>query len=263
MSMRSSLRLIVALGLCSMWAWAQDAAPKTTPAAPAKPKAKKVYTEEDLGKLRGGISVVGEPAKPKTAPAVSLEDVEDAEVPEEGADRPPSAKKRVTPANCRSAAWAKIVDTSVIQQGLGMADGFWHQRLFGNSFCMDNVGSLDKIAQSIQGEYTMDTGDRFQVTTQVYRPWPLAEALVPATKKGDLLIVVMRGQPYLLEGLDTIEEVIKGRDAFGKETQSHFRWIIKRFRLRDPDSGNIAFFENGKDKDADVQGSFFIVVTRR
>ncbi len=254
--------------LCAFCAYAQETAPKPAAPAPAKPKAKKVYTEEDLGNLRGSISVVGDSIpKPKveeSTPAASMDDLDEPLLPEEKSDRPPAAdKKPKTPSNCRSAAWAKIVDMVARQQGLTMAEGFWHQKLFGNSFCIDNVGNLDRITQSIEGEYTTAANDRLRVTVQSHRPWPQAETLVANHKKGNLLIVVFKGQPYLIEELDTVKYVVKGQGTFGEETKTHLKWVVKRFRLRDADMGHIAFFESGKDKEADVQGSLYLKVARR
>ena len=262
-----SRKLVVAVVILSLCAGAQESAPKVSPAAPAKPKSKKVYTEEDLGKLRGGVSVVGEPAQPKAeASSVPLDEDEAESVPADKAK--PPAKKRVTASNCRSASWAKIVALVVQQQGLYMQEGFWHEKLFGNPFCIENVGSIEKITQSIQGDYTMDTGDRLRVAVKVSRPWPDPEVIVPNHQKGDVLIVVWKGQPYYVESIDTIEYVVKGHDTGlpglnEKEIKQHIRWVIKRFRLVDPDMGNTVFFENGKDTAADINGSLYLTVSRR
>jgi hypothetical protein len=232
-------------------------------AAPPKAKSKKVYTEEDLRNLRSNISVVGDSTEKKVEKAEPTEGDEEEGPDDDDTGAPKAADKPVAKAKqegpCKSKSWAKIIENVTRQQGLPYDSTYWHQRIFGNTFCMGTVGSIEKISGSVQGEYVLDNGSHATVVIEQYRPLPSAEDIVPSVRAGKPFVFVWKGQPYLTETVEATETVAKG---YNGETR-HISWRIKRFRLFDPDAGTIEFFTSQTDKASEIDGSLFVTVKMR
>lgn len=250
--MPRKLLIAVALGAAVLMAQAQEA-PKPTP-PPPKPKAKKVFTEDDLKKLRGRISVVGDsrpqdppPAKPESSYTDLLEDE-----PEAVKEKPKTPAPPKLPENCPSARWARFVDAATSRQGLGMPEGFWHGKLFGNFHCIENV-SPGRIAEALQGDYTMDSGSRYKIAVVSHRTFPDPETIVLGHHNGEMLVLVWKGRPYVLDDIEGVE--YRGRNSR--------RFHLKRLRLLDPVAGEFVYFDSGVDKVTEISFSFYLYVTPR
>ena len=182
-------------------AQAQSSTSSTDPTQP-KPKPKKVYTEDDLSELSGGISVVGEatkPAKKKTAadakdpgkadPAESEAEEED----DSALDRP----------QCESLAWGMTVDAVLRQQGVSLDRNLWVQKAYGGDLCTPTLGSPDNLARSVTGDYALDDGSRIRINAMLFPGLPSSAAFVESVKAGKPWILIVGGHPWLTARSDT------------------------------------------------------------
>lgn len=249
---------------------AQVAPQATAPPSPPKPKAKKIYTEDDLKKLRGRISVLGD-SRPKDPPPAKQDDLSSSPAEEEfeagvkGKPKAPAPPKM--PEDCPSARWARFVGAATSRQGLGMPEEFWHGRLFGNFHCIENVGP-DRVAEAMPGDYTMDDGSRHKIAVVRNRTLPDPESIVFAHKNGEMMVLVWKGRPYILHGYDTVRHLNQpnvGAWAPGAPSTIRIQSQIqlKTLRLLDPVAGEFATFDSSVDKVSDISFSFYVYVTPR
>ena len=105
-----------------------------------QPKSKRIWTNDDMPSLSGGINVLGEKDTPK----------EDAAVP--------AAKKEREQEKCESDAWVAAVTAILNSQGVPYGKRYWAERLFGY-MCVENV-TVNAVASRIDGDYALDDGQR-------------------------------------------------------------------------------------------------------
>jgi hypothetical protein len=252
--------MFVAVVLLAGLAVAQTEPTIPAPTPPKKPR--KVYTEDDLKKMRRGVSVVGT----KTDEGSAAAEAEKTET-KEGV-KPPSVSGDVkttseesAPAKpaqqCKSSSWAAVVYAVASEQNVPFDQAYWHQKLFGHRFCTDQVGTPANIAASIKGEYVLDDGRHVFISVPMYKPFPLVEQLVSNNDAGERLVVVWKGRPYYTYELEAYDEVVQSVDGATTRTG---RNIVNRFDLYDPGSETHEYFDREKNNLSEIDASFYIRV---
>ena len=267
-SIRSLAFLAVCLSAVSLLSQTADpsAAAQNSANKPVR-KPRRVLTNEDLTKMHGGVSVVGEadvkkedPTPPAAEPASATEtNPADPAAPAPSETKPQQDNRTKEPAVCRSRSWAAIMAEVSEGQGLPLSKKYWHQKIFGHDFCTDSTGSIEKIANSIGGDQLLPDGNRVIYKVRGFRFLPDAEELVPAYDEGRILIVQFRGRPYMLDVLDSIDQAVTGGDG----ARAHVNYIIKSMQLRDPHSGEVEYFIKGETDPGAIEGSMYATVQPR
>ena len=132
------------------------AAPQTDPATAStqtsgeKNKAKQVWTEDDLRRIRRGtVSVVGE------APPTAAESQAKPEPDEDDAEEAtPSSEPGPQPARppCKSKSWGAAVDRLLAAQGVYLGTDYWVMKGFGGDVCTTELGSVPALVRSVKGD---------------------------------------------------------------------------------------------------------------
>lgn len=209
---RVATLVLVALPLALL----AQSAPQQPPAgsAPTKPKAKKVWTNEDVENIKGGVSVVGD-SKTSSASAT--------ETPKHAA----AGRQE----NCASDPWLVAVLLALRTQGVPPNPEYWSDRIFGG-LCKDVT--LDQIAKAVEGEHTFENGAKFTVNAQPSGDWPDSYAIVDVAAKNRPFLVSYKGEPYLATHVNYIDRV----HSNGSHTYN-----ISKITLRAPVSGAVVIFD--------------------
>ena len=194
--------LVIAIMTVMLLALAAASRPQSTGTAdPAKEsskrKSKKVWTTEDLSKIRGGVSVVGEkPAPPKT-------DEDDTEADEAEVSKLPEPEKTVEVERCLSRSWSAAVDAILAGQGVGLGRSFWMDRFFGGDVCPATLPAAATLAKRIDGDHYLDDGSKVKLQAVVLGV-NAPKGLVDASERDSSCVVVWKGHPYLATHLGGI-----------------------------------------------------------
>ncbi len=206
-------------------------------AGPDKPKAKRVWTNEDVENIKGGINVVGEPAQP--APSSKTKDEKPAtpEVPAE---------------LCESDGWARAVAYVIQARGARMGARFWATHLF-NNLCTGSV-QVDAVGRRITGDYTLEDGAKIHLKAEVLpHNLPKAAELVAAVNEQRPFIVAWKGHPYIIDRVDYVDNVYDGISMYSISKLYMTNALTGRTTLWEATSANV------KEIDATLQ----IAVTTR
>ena len=207
--------------------WAQTPPPPANPAP--KPKAKKVWTNQDVENIQGGVSVVGsEQAK------------SDSRSPARTAGRQEKP--------CASHAWLRAVMMVLRGQGVPPNGGYWNDRIFGG---LCKGATVDEIAKAVEGKHTFDNGAQFTVKAEASGDWPQSYAMVAAAQKSRPFIVSYKGEPYLATYVDFIDRV----HSNGSHTYN-----ISKVTLTHPLSGAVVLFD--VKKPLKIDGTLVLEVSR-
>jgi hypothetical protein len=225
MSSKTSTRLAVLFLLVTLNAAAQS--------APAPKKAKKVFTNDDVRRLSGGISVVG-----------------DSSTKSSGADDPASDPKAPKPVRddapltgCLSRSWAALADVAARSVGVDLGGDYWHQKLFGHALCTDQVGTPDSIARGINGGHLYPDGTHARLKVKLTQGMTSAAALIAAEREGRTMIMVLNHHPYAVDGGNYINY---SHDAV---------YVIKDIALVDPYTRDHETFVKGKNQLSEVDAT--------
>ena len=220
-------------------------------------KKKKVWTEEDLRKLKGGVNVVGEPA----AANPKKDDKQAAEKADAGsgilADREeeaPAAEPEKPP--CKSWSWAAAVETVLAPQGVSFGQIFWLSKSYGGEVCTQELGSISSLARRVEGDYTLDDGTRIRIEARTFANFPDGAAIVTSQEKGLPYIVAWKRHPYVAAGYTGVKLV-------DSESGVVAGYSLDTVDLVDPYEGRQVTFDRAKDNLADIQGLVQFVVTPR
>ena len=163
--------------------------PLPPPSSPSPEKKKKVWTEDDLRRMQGGVSVVGEADKPpakkkKTAP----DDTAKAEepLPEEPPEQPP----------CKSWSWASAVNAALSAQGVNFGREYWVQKCYGGEICTTELGNVAALAKRVGGDYALEDASKILVQAETFAGIP--PDFPAADKKGIPHIVIWKRHPYVI-----------------------------------------------------------------
>lgn len=202
------LLIALPLALCA------QSAPPQGPANPApKPKAKKVWSNEDVENIQGGVSVVGD-SKAATQDAAAA---------------PRGAARRQE--DCASDPWLVAVLLALRQQGVPPNVEYWKDRIFGG-LCKPT--NLEAIAAALEGKHTFDSGAQFTVKTEASGDWPESSAMVAMTAKNRTFLVSYKGEPYLATHVNYIDRV---------HSNGSHSYNISKITLTHPVSGAVVLFD--------------------
>ncbi|HVP44349.1 MAG TPA: hypothetical protein VMS96_13020 [Terriglobales bacterium] len=240
--MRVAIAWIILLGLLPAALPAQQNEP---------PKKPRVYTNDDLEGLSGGISVVGEAAKPEK-PAKPSKGKADPFTPPAPAAAPPKTKAPPTKDQCADWGWGVVVAEMLASKGVPFDAEYWVDKTFGNTRCLAKVPSAATMAAAIDGDYTLDDGTRITIKSSVGVPG--ATGVVDGIDKNRPFIVVWGGIPYLATGVRGVKEV------YGDGSVSY---IISQMTLTNPYLEKTATFVAEKDKASELEAVDFKVTRRQ
>jgi len=190
-------RLLMALLAVTLLAIAAASGPQSSGTAdpskePAKKKSKKVWTTEDLSKIRGGVSVVGE----KEAPREPAE--EDPETSEAQEPLPAEARKTKEIEPCVSRSWSAAVDPVVSAQGVGLGRSFWMDRFFGGDLCPAVLPGVPALAKRLDGDHFLDDGTKVKLQAVIFSGrLPPANDIAVMHDRGGSYVLVWKGHPYV------------------------------------------------------------------
>ncbi len=211
-------------------------------------KKPRVYTNDDVEGLSGGISVVGEAAKPEK-PAAKAKDKADPFMPPTA---PVKSKVPPTKDQCADWGWGVIVSQMLTDKGVPFDAEYWVDKTFGSTRCLAKVPSAATMAAAIDGDYTLDDGSKVRIKTSVGVPG--ATGVVEGIDKNRPFIVVWRGIPYLAAGVRGVKEI------YGDGSVSY---IISQMTLTNPYLEKTVTFVAEKDKESELEAVDFKVTKRQ
>lgn len=233
----------VVLALCALLSLFPAAVPAQN--EPAK-KAPRVYTNDDLEGMSGGINVVGDAAKPVKAKKAGAE----ASPVTEAA--PVKSKAPATKDQCADWAWGVVVAESLNYKGVPYDAEYWVDKSFGGLRCLATVPSAATMVAGIDGDYTLDDGTKIQIKSSVGVPG--ATGVVEGIDKNRPFIVVWRGIPYLAAGIRGVK-VDLGDGSFAYQ--------IEQMTLTNPYLERTVTFYANKDKESELEAVDFRVTKRQ
>lgn len=194
------------------------AAPQSQTASnpPAKPKAKHVWTNDDIGDIPGTISVVG-----KSGSA------------DKSATRPP-ARKRAAGQKCEPDPWLAGLMIVLRAQGIPPNPPFWEDKI-DNGVCKPATGLAD--LQQADGDILFDDGTRFRLSTDVSGDWPRAAAMVEASNNNRPFLVSHNHQPYVATKVNYIDH---------HYSDGGHVYVISRITMKHPLTGEVVVFTAGQ-----------------
>ncbi len=235
--MRVVLALTVFLWLFS----ASPAAPQSDP--PKKPP--RVYTNDDLEGLSGGINVVGEAAKPvKPSPEKAA--------PAAPAAAPAKSKAPASKDQCADWGWGVVVAETLNYKGVPYDAEYWVDKTFGTTRCLANVPSAATLAATIDGDYTLDDGSKIHIKSSVGVPG--AAGVVEGIDKNKPFVVIWRGIPYLANGVRGVKQTYEDGSV---------QYIIEEMTLSNPYLEKTVTFSAKKDKESELEAVDFRITKRQ
>jgi hypothetical protein len=204
---------------------------------PPQPKPKRVWTNEDLETIKGGINVVGKPAEAKpTGKAMP--------------DKP--AEEEAAGDVCESDEWTHAVAAVMESQGTKLDSKFWATRLF-NNLCSSGI-KLEAVSLRITGDYTLDDGTKIHLKAGVLpHNLPQAAELVASANEQRPFIVARKGRPYVLDRVDYVDRAYDGVSQYS----------ISKLYLTNALTGRQMLLEATADNVKEINGTLQIAVSPR
>lgn len=220
-------------------------------------KKKKVWTEEELQKLHGGISVVGQPAPPPADKAVTdkaatgkatankgILPAAEEEVAEASPERPP----------CKSWSWAADVDAVLSAQGVNLGREYWIDKSYGGSICTTELGDIATLAKRVEGDYVLDDQSKIRIQAVVFAGLPV-DVVASQENTGIMSIMVYKGHPYVTTGYTGVR--------FVSPSGITVRYALQTVTMTDPYDDRTVILDHARDELKDFQGGVRFVVTRQ
>ncbi len=211
--------------------------------APKKPP--RVYTNDDLEGLSGGISVVGEAAKP-AKPSKEKDKAQPA------AAAVPARSKAPTNKECADWGWGVVVAEALNYKGVPFDAEYWVDKTFGTTRCLGKVPSAATMAAAIDGDYTLDDGSKIHIQSSVGVPG--AAGVVEGIDKNKPFVVIWRGLPYLAGGIRGVKNVYDDGTV---------QYVIEEMTLSNPYLEKTVTFSAKTDKENELEAVDFRVSKRQ
>ena len=238
--MKAAIPVVLLLVSVSLCAPAQN-----QPSDPNK-KPPKVYTNDDLEGMTGGISVIGSTSKPDKA-ATKDEATATTKTP-----AAPKSKMPPQKAQCADWGWGAVVAASLSSQGVPFDAAYWVDKTWGTGRCTATIGSASSVASSIDGDYSLDDGSKIHIQSIVGAP--TGAGVVESLQKKKPVIVVWRGIPYMATGVHGVQM----DNGDGSST-----YFIREMTLGNPYLGKNVTFNSEKDKESELEAVIFRVTSRQ
>ena len=170
--------------------------------------------------------------------------------------QPPSI---VATQSCANWAWAAGVETMLRDRGVDLKQDYWVMKANGGTLCVDDLGSLDKLADAVSGDYVLDDGSHIAITAHAVTG-PPAENLddyIAALQQQRTVVIFLRGRAYLLRGLVYTERIAPN---------GHRGFELRELRLIDPTAPAAAeqryvTFDREKDQMTGLDGAFDLSIS--
>ncbi len=210
---------------------------------PKKPP--RVYTNDDLEGLSGGINVVGEAAKP-------AKPTKDKEQPAPAASAAVKSKAPATKDQCADWGWGVVVAETLNYKGVPFDAEYWTDKTFGTTRCLAKVPSAATMAAAIDGDYTLDDGTKIHIKSSVGVPG--AAGVVEGIDSNKPFVVVWRSIPYLASGIRGVKNVYDDGSV---------QYVIEEMTLSNPYLQKTVVFSAKKDKESELEAVDFRVTRRQ
>jgi hypothetical protein len=232
---RKSFRLSSFLLLLALLS--SDAGVAVVQAQQQPEKTKRIWTNEDLENIRGGINVVGEAKDAKPSSQTKPDKRAEEEAPGEV---------------CESDEWSHAVAAVLEAQDTKLDSKYWATRLF-NNLCKSGI-QLDAVSNRITGDYTLDDGTKIHLKSGVMlRSLPQAAELVASVNERRPIIVVRKGRPYVLNRVDYVDNVYEGISQYS----------ISKLYLTNALTGRPTLLEATAENVKELDGTLQIAVSAR
>lgn len=236
--------MLAALGQAAH-AQSSEPAPNSDSASPAQEdttprKAHRVWTNEDVENIKGGINIVGE-ANEKPNEKTTTDQPGDSGSPASAAE------------TCQSDEWSAAVEATAQAQGVALDRKFWRTKLFGD---LRSSGiQMEAVGRRITGDYTLDDGTRLRLSTiMLSHGFPKSEDMVAETDAGRPYIVSWKKRPLVLTRVDYIVRI----HSNGMNT-----YTISKMYMRNALTGRELLFDVTTDRIADIEGTLQLSVSKR
>jgi len=214
--------------------------------AEQKKKPPKVYTNEDVEGMSGGVSVIGDSSKPEKPG--EKEDTKTA------GPAPTVRKSKMPPQKdqCADWAWGAVVAASLGPQGVPFDAGYWVDKTWGTGRCLSSLPPASGLTASIDGDYSLDDGSKVRIQSIVGAP--TGAGVVESLQKRRPVIVLWHGIPYLAGGVRGVQM----DNGDGSST-----YYIRELTLSNPYLGKSVTFNAEKDKESELEAVVFRVIARQ
>lgn len=202
-----------------------------------KPKAPRVWTNEDLQNLKGGINVVGQP---------------DESTPSDKSNAVKPTGDESSSELCESDGWADAIAAVARIQGAHLDSKFWKARLFSN-LCSSGI-KVEVVSPRITGDYTLDDGMKVHLKADfILRNLPTAAAIVAAINEQRSFVISWKGRPYVTNRVDYVDNVYDGVSMY----------TVSKLHLTNAMTGKPVPFEATAANLKEIDGTLQITVTPR
>jgi hypothetical protein len=232
--------LAICLGACGMALGQTDTtAPKDKPAKP-----KRVWTNEEVENIRGGVSVVGDS---KSSPEAKKANDSSASSQKESGE--------TESGSCLSDAWGAGVAGVMRAQGATMTRKFWVTKLFGGA-CLTGV-KLEAVSTGITGDYALDDGTKLAAKAEVVKGLPTAATMVASVTKNQPFLVSWKNWVWVVTDVQYID-----REYWSNGGSTHI-YTIARATMTDPLGEKVMIFDASKTPLSEIEGSLVVSVSAR
>ncbi len=165
-----------------------------------------------------------------------------------------------TPAQkCENWGWAAGLEMMLRLQGVRNFDQrYWITKLTGGELCLDQLESLEELAQLIDGEYVIGVNQKVQLKTRYLNGAPqVLDDLIVALRRGEPSQFFWNGRAYVVVGI-TYDEYIAPNNAR--------IFMVKEIKLLDPlasedSTERYLSFVRERDSAGDVAGMMSVQAT--
>lgn len=199
-------------------------------ASTSKPKAKHVWTNDDIQSIRGGVSLMGG-------------DKEKA-----GGDS--ASRQRTAGENCELDPWMAGLMIVLKAQGVPINRHYWQNKLFGG-VCKD-ASRLEDLSAA-DGVNSFDDGTNFTVQTQVSETWPQGAAMVAAAKKDHPFLVSYQHQPYVAIRVNYVDH---------RYSDGGHIYVVSKVTMKHPITGDVVVYDAGDPDALHIDGTLVATVSR-
>ena len=154
---------------------------------------------------------------------------------------------------CENWAIAAGLETMLKQQDVNLDQSFWVMRLNRGEICVNDLPSMEALADVVNGEFVLQDGRHVQLELQFSPGAPRdVDSLIVGLKQQRSSIVLFRGHAYYLTGM-TYDEYI------GNDGSRMFP--VKELRLANTFAQQPGLtFQRGRDNMDDIQGTLSVSV---
>jgi len=158
--------------------------------------------------------------------------------------------------NCENWALAAGLETILQKQDVPLDQNFWVMRLNYGELCVQQLPSMDHLAEVVNQEFVLDDGRHVRLALHFFPGAPRdVDALLVNLQRQLPALLLWHGHPYYLTGATYDERI--GRDGSR-------RFEIKEFRLAEtfPRQPGVTF-QRGRDNLEEIGGLLTVGVTAK